>query len=155
VYALCQPSCTNPTYYEYAYVSLQVRSASVGEVYIPLLYDRAAGAAPVEALRVIAFANGSIVSDTLYAESGGGMAALTPVAGSKLRAKVGYLADPSVFSVQWVPFSNPGQGFNATQEVGLGQATLSTGTLSFIGLRAENAAGNGDWAYTGSGVARP
>jgi hypothetical protein len=155
VFALCQPNCTNPTYHEFAYVSIQMRSASVGEAYIPMLYDPAAGATPVEALRVIAFSNGSLVSDTLYAASGGGLAALNPVAGSRLRAKVGYLADPSVYSVQWIPYSSPGQGFDAAQAVGIGQATLTTGTLAFLGMRAENAAGQGDWVYTGSGLTRP
>jgi hypothetical protein len=155
VFALCQPTCTSPTYHEYAYVSIQMRSASLGEAYIPMLYDPATGATPVEALRVIAFSNGNVVSDSLYAASGGGLAALNPVAGSKLRAKVGYLADPSAYSVQWIPFSDPGQGFDATQAVALGQATLNTGLLAFLGLRAENAAGQGDWVYTGSGLARP
>jgi hypothetical protein len=157
ILALVQGSGAS-AYHEYAYLSLDQRSSTLGGATIPLVYEPAGGSATF-AIRDIVFqlSDGAIVSDSLYASSGGGMAALTPGAGSKLRALVGHLADHSTpAGLQWIPYSSgAGTGFDATQPVSVAFASVSSGNLAFLGLRVMNGADQGDWLYTPNGVARP
>ncbi len=156
VLELVQPPGTT-TYVELAYLSIEVVSSTLGSATIPLLYDAAPGATPIEAARYIVFqlTDGKIISDSLYAFTDGGVAGLTPAAGSKVRAMVAYLPSPATFARQWVPYSDPGQGFDATKEIGILFAELKVGARGFAGMFAANDAGKGDWLYTGTGVVRP
>jgi hypothetical protein len=139
------------TYTEYAYLSIEARSATLGGATIPLVYEPAGGG-QIRAIRDIVFqiADGAIVSDTLYANSGGGMAALTPTAGSKLRALVGELTDPVDFAtLQWMAMSTgAATGFDAARTIGVEFVTIPAGTATFLSLRAANGAGAGGWLPT-------
>jgi hypothetical protein len=157
VLSLSQTTGSTP-YIEYAYLSLDTRSSTLAGATIPLVYEPTAGQ-QVYAIRDIVYqpSTGTIVSDTLYADSGGGMAALTPVAGSKLRTLVGYLpdrADPT--TLEWLPYSTgTNTGFDATKPMSIGFDSINTGATAFLGLRIVNGAGLGDWLYTVTGIARP
>jgi len=144
-------------YQEFGYLALRDNGDGTFAAIIPFLYDLPAGGGTLDAFRVIAFNGaGALLSDTLYAvQSGGAVGALAPVAGSKLRARVLRLADATVNDGTWVPYSNPGDGFDATQDVLLDFVTLNVGAGYFVGMDALNANGVGGWLYSVDGEVRP
>jgi len=144
-----------PSYFEFGYLALRTLSATQGVAVIPLVYDTGTQR---DAMRLIVFdqGTGAIQSDKVYLyASGGTLGELTPAAGSKLRAKVGYLADERAWSQQWILFDGQAAGFDATAPVTFDFPALNSGAGYFAGLRIQNAAQAGDWLYTNPATVKP
>jgi len=146
-YAVLHLTQSSPAHEEYGYLSIGTSGAATYVALIPFAYYPPGAAEGRSAFRQLVYNSTSILSDIYYAASeAGAVGQLSPLPGSTLRALLCYLDDPTQWSgCQW---TESGTGFDATQPILCDFPTLSSGAPFFLGLRVENAAGNGEWLTT-------
>ena len=133
----------------YGYFSISVADAGLAAIDIPLSYKASSASSAQTVFYEIVFDTSSggatLVSQTFYAVENGAYGELTPVAGSTLQTLLPVVSLDTGDS-QWQAQSDI---FDATLPLVLGVETLPSGTQIFMGLTAEDYAGNSAWVYGG------
>lgn len=140
---------TQASHAEFGYLSVSVNGTE-GFASVPFFYYASAGAPAQPAFRLITLdlVAGAVTSDVYYLiNPSGAVGQLYPASGSRMRAVVLHLPSSLSWSSQWVESTTAGS-FDATQPIALDFPTLSSGAPFYVGMRIEDAAGNGDYIAT-------
>ena len=143
------PQISQGAYAELGYVSFEVLPNGIFNASFPMAYESSPGATLEFAVWQLSVSSaGALLANNVFLYSGGGVAELNPVAGSRLRALVKVMASLTAWSFTWELFDGAAAGFDATKPLAIDFPVVPSGTVGAAVLRAENTAEEGSWVYS-------